>query len=146
MTAGTAKMSTDEQAANTLIPDDHAVDDAAIGDDQSSFTASLRSSLYDSVKENGRGYHRYKSTAGGEYPLPDDDQELDRLELQHEMFLYAYNNKLHHSPLGSQVGRVLDLGTGTGSWVGVLQSHLISGIVLTVASHRVGHRFRRRAS
>lgn len=132
-------MSTDEQAADTLIPDEHAVNDSTIGDNQSSFTASLRSSLCDSVKENGRGYHRYKSTAGGEFPLPDDDQEQDRLELQHEMFLYAYNCKLHHSPLADQVGRVLDLGTGTGSWVCALLRCLSSRIVLIVTSHCIGH-------
>ena len=34
--------------------------DSAIGDSEGSTTQSIRSSLLDSLKENGRGYHKYR--------------------------------------------------------------------------------------
>ncbi len=100
----------------TITADDLDEADSTLGDDlQPSRTQSLRSSLLECVQENGRGYHRYKSTL--EYPLPEDEGEQDRLDLQHETFLRTFNGKLFLSPLGKDVRHVLDLGTGTGIWV-----------------------------
>lgn len=101
-----------------LQPDDTQGDvDSALGDDRSSLTQSLRSSLLESVKENGRGYHRYKSTAGNYYVFPEDELEQDRLDLQHEMFLFTFGRNLYNAPLErDQLKDVLDLGTGTGIW------------------------------
>ncbi|KAK2002257.1 methyltransferase domain-containing protein [Colletotrichum falcatum] len=79
----------------------------------------LRSSLMDYRVENGRTYHRYKD---GKYAFPNDDRELDRLaslDLQHEMWLLILDDRLGVAPPckeGAQVGRVLDVGTGTGIW------------------------------
>ena len=102
---------------STVTPDDTSDNDSALGSDASSLTESLRSSLFESVRENGRGYHRYKSALGGQYPLPEDEGEQDRLDLQHEMFLRTFNQKLFLSPLREDVRHVLDIGTGTGIWV-----------------------------
>ncbi|USW48333.1 Putative S-adenosyl-L-methionine-dependent methyltransferase [Septoria linicola] len=90
--------------------------DSALGSDVGSLTQSLRCSLLESVTENGRGYHRYSGVSGGQYPLPEDEREQDRSDLQHEMFLYTFGNKLYQSPLGKDVRNVLDIGTGTGIW------------------------------
>lgn len=81
--------------------------------------------------ENGRRYHKYHE--GGQwlglfhadllhcltplsaYPYPNDEQELDRLDMQHHMFKLVMNNKLYHVPLGNPK-RILDIGTGSGIW------------------------------
>ncbi|KAI8256683.1 Secondary metabolism regulator LAE1 [Colletotrichum sp. SAR 10_98] len=52
---------------------------------------------------------------------PNDETENDRLEMQHNLFLVTYDNKLGTAPpndksLGVEVKRVLDVGTGTGVW------------------------------
>ncbi|EXL90215.1 S-adenosyl-L-methionine-dependent methyltransferase [Fusarium oxysporum II5] len=100
-----------------VAPDEDANDqDSSLGDDAISSTASLSSSILDYRQENGRTYHRYKD---GKYHLPNDDRENDRLDLQHNLFLLTFDNKLGLSPPNlpdSEVKRVLDLGTGTGIW------------------------------
>ena len=95
-------------------PDDSSDVDSAIGSDVGSLTQSLRASLLESVTENGRGYHRYSGVTGGQYPLPEDEREQDRSDLQHEMFLYTFGNKLYQAPLDKNVRRVLDIGTVRG--------------------------------
>ena len=42
--------------------------------------------------------------------------ELDRLDLTHQMIRITMGNKLFFSPLGENIERVLDVGTGTGIW------------------------------
>ncbi|KAI8156746.1 Secondary metabolism regulator LAE1 [Colletotrichum sp. SAR 10_70] len=64
----------------------------------------------------------YASELGcSEYSYPNDETENDRLEMQHNLFLVTYDNKLGTAPpndksLGVKVKRVLDVGTGTGVW------------------------------
>lgn len=72
----------------------------------------MRSSIYDHVEENGRTYHRYKQ---GKYPLPNDKEEQDRLDLQHALFGVTLGGKLHLAPLKNPQ-EVLDIATGTGVW------------------------------
>ncbi|KAI5464953.1 S-adenosyl-L-methionine-dependent methyltransferase [Mariannaea sp. PMI_226] len=84
--------------------------------DAASSTESLRSSILDYRHENGRTYHRYKD---GKYNLPNDAQENERLDLQHNLCLLTFHDRLGLSPPnlpGSKAKRVLDLGTGTGVW------------------------------
>ncbi|KAH9227923.1 hypothetical protein K456DRAFT_1741990 [Colletotrichum gloeosporioides 23] len=79
-------------------------------------TGSVTESILDYRIENGRTYHKYKD---GKYNLPNDDRENERLDLQHTMFLLTFNDRLGNAPLnnpGAKVGRVLDVGTGTGIW------------------------------
>jgi SAM-dependent methyltransferase len=89
--------------------------DSAIGDTNSSaYTESLRSSLFQSIQENGRGYHKYRD---GHYFIPEDEQEQERLDMQHEIFLITMGRKLYYSPLSREsLQNVLDIGTGTGIW------------------------------
>ncbi|EXA31046.1 hypothetical protein FOVG_17642 [Fusarium oxysporum f. sp. pisi HDV247] len=90
--------------------------DSSLGDETASSTASLRSSILDYRHENGRTYHRFKD---GKYNLPNDERENERLDLQHHLFLLTFDNKLGLAPPnlpGSNVERVLDVGTGTGIW------------------------------
>lgn len=102
------------QHPNTQIEADDAEElDSALGDDLSAYTQSVKSSLFQSVQENGRGYHKYKD---GHYILPEDDQEQERLDMQHHMFLVSFENQLFLAPIQRQMQEVLDLGTGTGIW------------------------------
>ncbi|KAF5019752.1 hypothetical protein F66182_8237 [Fusarium sp. NRRL 66182] len=91
-------------------------DVAAEDNDATSSTESLRSSIFDYRQENGRTYHKYKD---GKYNLPNDEEENERLDLQHHLCLLTFDNKLGLSPPNlpdSKVERVLDVGTGTGIW------------------------------
>lgn len=76
-------------------------------------TTSLRSSLLDYVYENGRRYHAYRS---GQYLLPNDDTEQERLDMTHHVFLLTLNGSLCATKLESPQ-EILDIGTGTGLWV-----------------------------
>lgn len=72
-------------------------------------TSSIRSYKY----ENGRRYHAYRE---GKYLLPNDETEQDRLDLHHHIFQLMVGGRLYRAPIGSDVHRVLDFGTGTGIW------------------------------
>ncbi|KAK4505182.1 hypothetical protein PRZ48_003145 [Zasmidium cellare] len=88
--------------------------DSGIGSDvETTYTASIRSEFLQSMKENGRGYHRYRD---GIYILPDDEREQERLDMQHAMFCRSFGNRLYLAPIERPIKEVLDLGTGTGIW------------------------------
>ncbi|WYZ34709.1 hypothetical protein EsH8_I_000985 [Colletotrichum jinshuiense] len=79
-------------------------------------STSLRSSVLEYRLENGRSYHSYKD---GKYLAPNDEQENERLDMQHDICYLTYNDRLGIAPpcdSDAKVGRVLDLGTGTGLW------------------------------
>lgn len=87
--------------------------DSAVDADENSITsASLTSSITDYQYANGRRYHAYNR---GAYLLPNDEEEQDRLDLLHHVFLLILNGHLFTSPV-SNPQRVLDVGTGTGLW------------------------------
>ncbi|KAK2050172.1 methyltransferase domain-containing protein [Colletotrichum somersetense] len=97
---------------------DDEQDDARseVGSSVASSTTSVRNSLRDYRLENGRTYHSYKE---GKYAFPNDERELDRLDLQHQIWLLMLDDRLGVAPPGkegAQAGRVLDVGTGTGIW------------------------------
>ena len=89
----------------------HTDEDSTYGEGSESYTTSLASTLLDYKYENGRRYHAYRE---GEYPLPNDEEEQSRLDLVHHIHLLALGGKLHTAPIPTNVGRVLDIGTGTG--------------------------------
>jgi len=76
---------------------------------------SLASSVRDYYYENGRRYHAYRY---GQYPIPNDEEEQDRLAITHHLFKLLTGGDLYRTPL-AQLGspkRILDIGTGTGIW------------------------------
>ncbi|TVY83446.1 Secondary metabolism regulator laeA [Lachnellula suecica] len=104
----------DESALQHLdvdYSDDH---DSAITDMSTpqTSTMSVASSIYNYVEENGRTYHRYKE---GKYMMPNDEAEMDRLDLQHQLWSITLFNELYLSPVKNP-HNVLDIGTGTGIW------------------------------
>ncbi|KAF8242002.1 S-adenosyl-L-methionine-dependent methyltransferase [Wilcoxina mikolae CBS 423.85] len=77
----------------------------------SSFTRS-NSHLANYRFENNR---RYQSFREGNWLLPNDEQEQDRMQIVDTMLSLLLDGELHLSPLG-QPRRILDVGTGTGVW------------------------------
>ncbi|KAK2789712.1 hypothetical protein FQN53_001469 [Emmonsiellopsis sp. PD_33] len=63
--------------------------------------------------DNGRRYHAFKE---GEYLLPNDEEEQDRMDLSHHIYRTLLGGKIYTAPVPEDVQRVLDLGTGTGIW------------------------------
>ncbi|KAF9881227.1 putative methyltransferase domain-containing protein [Colletotrichum karsti] len=102
---------------NVLAADETTDDGASVsGESLASSTASVSSSVLDYRIENGRTYHKYKD---GKYFAPNDDREKDRLDLMHNQFLLSLDDRLGTAPPNqpdAEVGRVLDVGTGTGIW------------------------------
>ena len=94
-------------------PDLFDSSDSSLGDDVSKYTASLTSSIERYPIENGRRYHAMKD---GSYIMPNDEVELDRLDLMHQLLRITMRNRLYFAPLGDSVARILDVGTGTGIW------------------------------
>ncbi|KAK1986409.1 methyltransferase domain-containing protein [Colletotrichum cereale] len=85
-----AQSSQDNRPVVLDVDDESDDTRSEIGSSIASSSTSLRSSILDYRFENGRTYHRYKD---GKYNLPNDQREMERL-----------------------VGRVLDVGTGSGIW------------------------------
>ena len=47
--------------------------------------------------------------------MPNDESELDRLDLSHQMFKITMGDKLYLAPI-DKPATILDIGTGTGIW------------------------------
>ncbi|KAG8530556.1 uncharacterized protein KY384_005059 [Bacidia gigantensis] len=89
--------------------------DSALGSeyDESTYTASLTSSITAYQYEHGRRYHAYQA---GRYILPNDEQEQERMDLQYHAFRLGMGDKLYQAPIGADAKAILDIGTGTGIW------------------------------
>ncbi|GKT95320.1 methyltransferase domain-containing protein [Colletotrichum tofieldiae] len=76
---------------------------------------SLRSSILDYRRENGRTYHRMSD---GKYAFPNDEEEQERLDIVNQLWMLTLDGDLCLCPKNNSttVKRVLDLGTGTGIW------------------------------
>lgn len=100
-----------------IIPDEnpYSADEPAFltETDTASSNESLSSSILNYKYENGRRYHAYRE---GEYFMPNDEREQDRLDLHHHIFRLVIDGALFRAPIDHSTARVLDLGTGTGIW------------------------------
>ncbi|KAK1710754.1 TAM domain methyltransferase [Colletotrichum lupini] len=96
--------------------------DSSIDDRISSYTASLSSSVIDYPEEYGRRYHAFRP---GSYSFPNDEVEMERLDMAHAMMVRAIGSKLWLAPLAKEkVHRILDIGTGTGIYGQVIGNDL----------------------
>ncbi|RDW66209.1 hypothetical protein BP6252_09844 [Coleophoma cylindrospora] len=116
-TVGKGEDSSDHVDIGRLSIDDGLSNDDMTSSDDPVETHKLTTSAigvgpdeHEHVKEHGRTYHAYKQ---GKYPLPNDQQEQNRLNLQHTMLTMLTHGKLYLSPLGDNPQHVLDLATGT---------------------------------
>lgn len=81
--------------------------------DTESSNYSLSSSVIDYQYENGRRYHAYRE---GEYFMPNDKREQERLNLHHHICRLTIDDALFRAPIDPKNAQILDLGTGTGIW------------------------------
>lgn len=95
--------------------DDNVSDTASDYHSDVSATTSVNSSIFDFQYQNGRRYHAYRA---GQYLLPNDEQEQERLDIIHHVFMLTLNGQpcASMSKLDNPK-RILDIGTGTGIWV-----------------------------
>ncbi|KAG4413683.1 hypothetical protein IFR04_013187 [Cadophora malorum] len=109
---GSNESETMEESALQHLNIDYENDSAIGGMTPQTSTMSVNSSIYQFVEENGRTYHRYKE---GTYFLPNDEAEMERLDLQHQLWMLTLHDEMHLSPVKNP-RQVLDIGTGTGIW------------------------------
>ena len=95
------------------VDSDGADDFASVGDDMSSYSASLASSVARYEWRHGRRYHSYQA---GSYNFPNDEPEQNRLDMIHHIYCLALQDRLFLAPIDMAGKRVLDIGTGTGIW------------------------------
>jgi SAM-dependent methyltransferase len=100
-----------EAAAPGDVEDDEF--DAVEWDADSSASTSITSSVLQHSYEHGRRYHHYRH---GKYPIPNDDLEQGREPLKHTVQLELLDGKLTLVDLGTNPQKILDLGTGVGTW------------------------------
>lgn len=95
--------------------DDDFEHDSTFGGDRESLASSstsLQSEVTRYQFEHGRRYHGYRA---GLYLFPNDEEELNRMDIEHQNCLIQLDGRLHLCPL-EKPQEILDLGTGTGLW------------------------------
>ncbi|KAL4787886.1 S-adenosyl-L-methionine-dependent methyltransferase [Aspergillus varians] len=99
-----------EQIQVDTSDEDSLYETDSVADSNLSFASTVRDYYY----ENGRRYHAYRY---GQYPIPNDQEEQDRLAITHHLFKLLIGGDLYRAPLPQQPPkRILDIGTGTGTW------------------------------
>ncbi|KAL4731991.1 hypothetical protein ACLX1H_000994 [Fusarium chlamydosporum] len=87
--------------------------DSSLGDDTSSSTASINSSILEYRTINGRTYHAERGDA--QYWASNDNQASEALDIIHHTSSLIMDGKLYLAPIEAPK-KVLDIGTGTGIW------------------------------
>ncbi|KAE8147860.1 S-adenosyl-L-methionine-dependent methyltransferase [Aspergillus avenaceus] len=101
---------------SSVLVDEPLEVDGHFGDaieEENDYSAVASASGLTSLYPNGRRYHAYHE---GAYILPNDEQEQERMSIVHHIYALLLGGKLHLAPVGKDLERVLDLGTGTGLW------------------------------
>ncbi|CAG7988354.1 unnamed protein product [Penicillium salamii] len=58
--------------------------------------------------------------------MPNDEEEQDRMDLTHHIWLMMLKGELYNAPIGESPQNILDLGTGTGIWaMDIADAHVI---------------------
>ncbi|KAH7130943.1 S-adenosyl-L-methionine-dependent methyltransferase [Dactylonectria macrodidyma] len=93
--------------------------DATGGDDSfdaesiTDSTASISSSIFEQHYFKGRAYANPKY---GKHWAPNDETQLEALDIIHHWLTLMLDNKLYLPPIGQNPQMILDVGTGTGIW------------------------------
>ncbi|KAJ5179591.1 hypothetical protein N7492_002801 [Penicillium capsulatum] len=91
-------------------PSDRESDSDSDSEESIKSTRSFRSLMLRYVEENGRRY------CNGSYFMPNDEAELTRLNIIHQIYLILLDGRLTTAPLTADAPRILDVGTGPGDW------------------------------
>ncbi|KAF5005150.1 hypothetical protein FDECE_8407 [Fusarium decemcellulare] len=87
-------------------------DDSSLGSDTESSTASVTASIFEYRQSQGRTYHSDKFTSA--YFCPNDDQQIQSMDLTHHYLTLLLDNELFLAPMEpNKIQRVLDVGTGS---------------------------------
>lgn len=116
-TANTDKCHLQDNTSEVTPDDDGYLDEAYAESCHSGDWASLNSlasELRRGVVENGRVYPSY---GRHEYGMPVDEEELERGDLQHTKFSFLLDDRNFLAPISTSPTRILDIGTGSGTWV-----------------------------
>ncbi|KAI9740300.1 MAG: hypothetical protein M1834_004878 [Cirrosporium novae-zelandiae] len=103
-----ASVPADDETENLSYVDsniDNSTVDGSVTDDSGSVTCTLDSSANNFEFRNGRRYHVYKA---GKYDLPNDEQEQERLNLQHHAWIDIVG-ALQIAPIPNDLHDVLDI-------------------------------------
>ncbi|QPC71195.1 hypothetical protein HYE68_001947 [Fusarium pseudograminearum] len=76
-------------------------------------TASITSSIFENHYFQGRSYANPKY---GKHWAPNDEEQLEALDLIHHWLTLMLDDKLFLPPIGDNPQKILDVGTGTGIW------------------------------
>lgn len=97
-----------------IMQPDLDIDDEGFEETTSStYLSSIASEVSRGILENERIYPGYGKYS---YGMPIDEDEMDRMDLQHHKFKLILGGKHFLAPIGNNPMRILDLGTGTGMW------------------------------
>ncbi|KAK1992847.1 S-adenosyl-L-methionine-dependent methyltransferase [Colletotrichum falcatum] len=112
---GAASLPENESATGPIAVDvDERDGDSTFDERISTYTASLTSSVVDYPTEYGRRYHAFRP---GTYYFPNDEDEMNRLDICHAVMVKTIGNRLFLAPIEeAKTQRILDIGTGTGIW------------------------------
>ncbi|KAJ5929626.1 hypothetical protein N7454_006576 [Penicillium verhagenii] len=101
-----------EEAVNGPMLADNFEDDTSDFESEYSDLTSLSSSILNYEYQNGRRYHSGRLS---NYMMPNDEEEQDRMDLAHHIWLLLMKGELYQAPVQNPQ-KILDLGTGTGIW------------------------------
>jgi SAM-dependent methyltransferase len=97
----------------TLEVDSFGDNDSSLGDDESVVSSSTSITSTHFQYAHGKRYHAYTDA---QYPLPNNEQEMDRLEVQHRIWDIMLSGRLTLAPISPHLSHAIDLGCGTGAW------------------------------
>ncbi|KAH7310828.1 S-adenosyl-L-methionine-dependent methyltransferase [Stachybotrys elegans] len=114
-----AAAETVEPTTDNLLPGDHWAQqyddvDSVLGSEASESTASMSSSILEYRTIHGRTYHSERGDAN--YWGSNDEQQTESMDMNHHVLTLAIGGKLHLAPLGKDIKKAVDIGTGTGIW------------------------------
>ncbi|RBA13262.1 hypothetical protein FPRO05_13689 [Fusarium proliferatum] len=88
--------------------------DSTLETDADSSTASVSSSILHYRSIQGRTFHSDKFVT--EYSFPNDEQQLESVDISHHYLTVLLDGQLYLAPIGDNVQKALDVGTGSGIW------------------------------
>ncbi|KAG7406125.1 S-adenosyl-L-methionine-dependent methyltransferase [Fusarium sp. MPI-SDFR-AT-0072] len=98
-------------------------------DSETESTASITSSIFENKYFQGRTYANPKY---GKHWAPNDETQLEALDLIHHWLTLMLDDKLFLPPIGDNPQKILDIGTGTGIWaINVADEYPSANVIAT---------------